>query len=136
MITALRWFPTLLLSPLWTGELIRLSAACGWSLLVGITLGAAVTGWTLRPWQPPILRRQVRACGVSFGLLCLHEALASAPLPLTAQLTELALLTCLLALWLPTTRRRAERRRAGRPAAATSLLQNRAMPLSPLECPR
>lgn len=136
MITALRWFPILMLSPLWTSELVCLSATCTWRVLLGVTLSAAVTGWTLRPWQSPILRRQVRACGVSFGMLCAHEALASARLPLSAQVTELALLTCLLALWLPTTRRRADRRRSRRPAAATSLLQNRAMPLSSLEFPR
>lgn len=130
-MTLFTWFPSALLAWIAADVAPDLIGRLPAGVLIGVTLSGLVTGWAARPWQPPVLRRQVRACGVSFSLLCFHVALEDVPRSVTVLAAEWWLLCVLLALWLPRPRGHLRRRAQRHPPLQAARRINRAIPLNP-----
>ena len=130
-MTVLAWLPAALLTWIAADVAPFLIGRLPAGVLIGVTLSGLVTGWAVRPWQPPALRRQVRACGVSFGLLCVHAALEGVPRSVTVHAAEWWTLCVLIALWLPRPPGHLRRRATGRRVHQGARRLNRAIPLNP-----
>lgn len=128
-MTVLAWLPIALLVLTGSDVAWRLLPLLTPAPLLGMALLGLCAGWTARPWQPPAVRRQVRACGLSFGMLCLHTALGDLRPAPGVYAAEWLIVCALIALWLPHRTRHKRSRKATLPPVARPPRHNRAIPM-------
>lgn len=130
-MSVLVWLPLSVLAIPGVDTAVRLSLHLTPGTLLACGLLGLIAGWAARPWQRPVLRRQVRACGLSVGVLFLHVALDGLPDDPAVLTAELVVVCALAGLWQPG---RGGRRGRGRAAAwvlrRVPPVMNRAIPLS------